>query len=119
MTLNELSWNTISKRPDLQLRAIVLLSRESSLKFKSVIAWLEFGDAAYNGGISGVQKERRACQLTTGCNPSEWFGQVEKHCLKSRRILYGNRSACDINREHVYNVFYVRKKKYIPYMNEI
>jgi hypothetical protein len=37
---------------------------------------------------------------------------VERHCLKSRQPLYGNRSACDINREHVKNVFQVRLAKY-------
>jgi hypothetical protein len=37
---------------------------------------------------------------------------VERHCLKSRQPIYGSRSACDINREHVRNVFLVRRAKY-------
>jgi hypothetical protein len=44
--------------------------------------------------------------------PGEWFGNVELHCLKSRQPLYGGRSACDINREHVRNVMLVRPAKY-------
>jgi membrane-bound lytic murein transglycosylase MltF len=73
---------------------------------------LAFGDAGYNGGVAGVQKERRACAMTEGCNPDQWFHQVADHCLKSRQPLYGGRSACEINREHVQNVVLVRWKKY-------
>lgn len=110
--LEGLSWDTVYSRPDLQLRAIVLMSKDSAARFRDAPAWLEFGDAAYNGGAAGVQKERRACKLTPGCDPGQWFDHVEKTCLKSRQPLYGKRSACDINREHVRNVFHVRPFKY-------
>jgi hypothetical protein len=112
-----LSWNNVYVRPDLQLRAIVLLSKDSATPFREATEWLVFGDAAYNGGIAGVQKERRACKLTTGCNPDLWFGHVERLCLKSRQPIYGGRSACDINRAHAYNVFLIRKNKYGAFMN--
>lgn len=115
--LSTLSWGSVYQRPDLQLRALVLMSRDSARSFKGASEWLAFGDAGYNGGVAGVQKERRACQLSSGCNPSFWFDQVENHCLKSRQPLYGNKSACDINREHVHNVFLVRRAKYVPSMN--
>lgn len=110
--LAEWSWANVYQRPDLQFRAIVLMSRDAAKVFRHAPAALAFGDASYNGGIAGVQKERRACALTSGCNPGEWFGHVEKHCLKSRQPLYGRRSACDINREHVSNVLLVRVGKY-------
>lgn len=110
--LGEWSWSNVYARPDLQLRAVVILSRDSAKPFKTTASWLQFGDAGYNGGVAGVQKERRACGLTIGCDPGQWFGHVEKHCLKSRQPLYGGKSACDINREHVYNVFTIRVKKY-------
>ena len=110
--LADMSWQNIYTRPDLQLRAMVLLAKEATKPFLQTSAMLEFGDAAYNGGVGGVQKERRACQLTQGCNASEWFDQVEKHCLKSHQPLYGGRSACDINREHVRGVLLVRPGKY-------
>ena len=112
-----LSWDTIYQRPDLQLRALVLMSRDSARTFRGAPAWLAFGDAGYNGGVAGVQKERRACKLSAGCDPSQWFDHVEAHCLKSRQPLYGNRSACDINREHVRNVFLVRRAKYVGAMS--
>lgn len=71
-----------------------------------------FADAAYNGGIGGLNKERRACVTIAGCDPSRWFGHVEKYCMKSKVALYGKRSACDINRHHVRDVLLVRAPKY-------
>jgi len=112
-----LSWDTVYQRPDLQLRALVLMSRDAARPFRGAPAWLAFGDAGYNGGVAGVQKERRACKLSTGCDPGQWFGHVEAHCLKSRQPIYGNRSACDINREHVRNVLLVRRAKYVGAMS--
>jgi hypothetical protein len=116
--LAQLNWSNVYSQPDLQLRALVLMSKQYAVAFRDAEAWLVFGDAAYNGGIAGVQKERRACKLTVGCNPDLWFGHVELHCLKSRQPLYGNRSACDINREHPHNVFLIRKQKYAEFMND-
>jgi hypothetical protein len=115
--LGALSWGNVYQRPDLQLRALVLMSRDAARPFRASSAWLHFGDAGYNGGVAGVQKERRACKLSAGCDPAQWFGHVERHCLKSRQPLYGGRSACDINREHVHNVFLVRRAKYVGAMS--
>lgn len=111
--LGGLTWSTVYQRPDLQLRALVLMSRDSARQFRQAPAMLEFGDAGYNGGPAGVQRERRACALAKSCDPGLWFGHVERHCLKLREPLYGSRSACDINREHVRNVFQVRPAKYL------
>lgn len=111
--LGGLSWDTVYQRPDLQLRALVLMSRDAARPFRASATWLHFGDAGYNGGVAGVQKERRACKLSAGCDPAQWFGHVERHCLKSRQPLYGNRSACDINRQHVRGVFIERRPKYV------
>ncbi len=110
--LGELSWSNVYQRPDLQLRAMVLMSRDAARAFRAAPAMLAFGDAAYNGGAGGVQQERRACALSPGCDPGQWFGAVERHCLKSTQPIYGTRSACDINREHVRNVLLVRWPKY-------
>lgn len=110
--LGDWSWTNVYARPELQLRAIVLMSRDGAAPFRAAPEMLAFGDAGYSGGVGGVQRERRACALTTGCDPGRWFGHVELHCLKSRAALYSGRSACDINREHVRNVLTVRRKKY-------
>lgn len=113
--LSEWTWANVYARADLQLRAIVLMSRDNYHALRAVAApeaRLAFADAAYNGGLAGVQRERRACGLKSGCDPQQWFGQVELLCLKSRTPLYGQRSACDINREHVQMVLRVRSGKY-------
>lgn len=115
--LSEWSWGNVYSRPDLQLRAVVLMSRDAARPFFQTPEMLAFGDAGYNGGVSGVQKERRACVLSKGCNPGQWFKNVELHCLKSRQPIYSGRSACDINREHVRNVLQVRRIKYVYTMN--
>lgn len=115
--MGALSWNNVYTRPDLQLRAMVLMSRDAARQFRAAPAMLAFGDAAYNGGATGVQQERRACQLTAGCDAGQWFGHVATHCLKSRQPLYGGRNACDINREHVHSVMRVRRAKYVEAMS--
>lgn len=110
------SWSNVYDRPDLQLRAVVLKSRDNFRFFKRLgiddLYALHFGDAAYNGGLGGVQKERQACHLSKGCDPKQWFGNVALHCSKSKAALYGQRSACDINRHHVVDVCLTRPHKY-------
>lgn len=116
--LAEWSWENVYQRADLQNRALVLKSKDNVDYFVRLgvplEAALHFGDAGYNGGNGGVQNDRRACQITPGCNPKIWFGHVEHHCTKSRVALYGQRSACDINRNHVHDVVRVRSAKYVP-----
>lgn len=113
--LSELTWSNVYKRPDLQLRALVLKVR-GDYRNLGVVAdrgeRLAFADAAYNGGLGGVRKERRACAMKAGCDPQRWWSNVELTCLKSRAPLYGGRSACDINRHHVKDVLIVRAPKY-------
>lgn len=114
--LREWNWQNVYQRPDLQLRALVLMSRDNFKAISRLVrepqAALAFADAAYNGGMGGVQYERRACGMKAGCDPQRWFGHVEKTCLKSREAMYGGRSACDINRHHVIDVLLVRPVKY-------
>lgn len=113
--LREWTWANVYQRPDLQLRAVILKSRGDFLALAVVTdphERLAFADAAYNGGLGGVQRERRACGLKAGCDPQRWWGHVEHTCLKSRAPLYAGRSACDINRHHVHDVLVVRAPKY-------
>ncbi len=116
--LKDLSWDNIYDRPDLQIRSMILLWNSNYSKLYNITGpknRVAFADAAYNGGITGVYRDQRLCSLTKGCNPQWWFGNVEKTCTKSKRILYGNRNACDINREHVENVLKIRMNKYKPF----
>ena len=113
--LREWSWSNVYQRPDLQLRAVVLKSRDNFTTLRMItdpVERLAFADAAYNGGMGGVNNERRACGIKSECDPQRWFGHVEHACLKSRQPLYGGRSACDINRHHVHDVTVVRAAKY-------
>lgn len=113
--LREWTWANVYQRPDLQLRAVVLKVRgdyQTLGMVRDAQQRLAFADAAYNGGMGGVQKERRACQIKTGCDPQQWWGNVEVTCLKSHQPLYGGRSACDINRHHVEDVLHIRAPKY-------
>ncbi|MCA0214664.1 MAG: lytic murein transglycosylase [Proteobacteria bacterium] len=114
------NWGNVFDRPDLQMRAVVLKVRDDYRYFApradDAMAALQFADAAYNGGRGGVEKERTACALKPGCDPGQWFGHVEHVCMKSRAPLYGNRSACDINRHHVKDVF-VRADKYLRWLS--
>lgn len=113
--LKELSWSTVKQRVDLQIRAIVLLTKANYDQLYSIpdsYQKLAFTDSAYNGGLRDVNKDRRLCGLTQGCNSLIWFNNVEKHCSKSQKKLYGNRSACDINRTHVRDVLITRLPKY-------
>lgn len=110
------SWENVYQRPDLQLRAVVLMSRDNYVQIVRLVPdaaqALAFADAAYNGGMGGVMNERRACGQSKDCDPKRWFGHVERFCLKSRAALYGQRSACDINRHHVRDVLVTRATKY-------
>jgi hypothetical protein len=114
--LKELSWDNIYQRPDLQVKAIILLWKRKydqvPIAVEDEIERIAMADAAYNGGNGGLNRDRRLCGLKKGCDPKYWFNNVEKTCSKSKKPLYGNRSACDINRYHVRDVLTIRLKKY-------
>lgn len=119
-SLKDLTWSNVYTRPDLQIRAGVLMMKANYRYFYSITRdeynSLAFADAAYNGGIGGVDRERRACNIATRCDPNIWFDNVERFCMKSKVALYGNRSACDINRYHVKDVLVIRAPKYINFL---
>ena len=113
--LKEASWSNIQYNPNIQIRIIVLMLRDDYKKLYSVKdekVRLQMTDSSYNGGIRDVHRARRACGLAKGCDPQLWFDHTEKHSVKSNRILYGNRSAKDINNQHVRDVFFTRLPKY-------
>lgn len=113
--LADWSWANVYERADLQLRAVVLFSRDLWRRLPTIadpVQRLAMTDAAYNGGIGRVTSDRRACAITPGCDPGQWWGHVERTCTAGRTPLYGARSACDINRAHVHDVIKVRMPKY-------
>jgi hypothetical protein len=115
LALSDWSWGNVHERADLQLRAVVLYSRDLWHQLRGVedlMQRLAMADAAYNGGIGRVTADRRACALNRGCDPGQWWGHVERTCTAGRASLYGKRSACDINRHHVVDVVRVRAPRY-------
>lgn len=113
--LAELSWGNVYVRPDLQITAMTLMIRDTYKRLYTITdveSRLHMTDAAYNGGERDLQKERRTCGLAANCDPGIWFNNVERYCVKSKKALYGNRSACDINRYHVRSVFISKLPKY-------
>lgn len=120
--LRELSWSSVKQRPDLQIRAIVLMTKGNFRALYPVQSYqerLKMTDAAYNGGLGGLRSERRACGLSANCDPQLWTGNVELLCLKSKAALYGQRSACDINRHHVSDVTQTRMSKYSMHIKQV
>jgi len=119
--LNGLNWKNIYDKPRLQIRAMVLLWRSNYLRFPKSISFinrLAFSDASYNQGYYRTYKDRQLCKLTRNCNPKIWFNNVELTCTASKRKLYGNRSACDISRHHVRDVFTRIFKYYFYYVKQ-
>lgn len=113
--LKDAAWETIYSRPDVQIRMIILMSRDNFNKLYDIsdpMEKLAMADAAYNGGMGGVQKGRRLCSLKQGCDSKIWFNHVEKIIVKSTKPIYGDRSPDDINKHHVKDVLRVRMPKY-------
>lgn len=120
--LRGLTWKNVYDKPGLQIRAALLLWKDNYDRIKRVFGkgmsefdLIAFADSAYNGGYGGLRKDVQSCARLSKhgkCNPKKWFGNVERTCTKSKRILYGHKNACDINREHVYNVLLKRFGKY-------
>lgn len=120
--LEELNWETLYQRADLNVRAAIIKLRNCDANLTKLSPGLDdltrvaMCDAAYNGGWAHLQQDRKLCQLTQGCNPNQWFGHVEKHSVKSREKWQGyGQSAYAINREHVRNTVPLksRREKYV------
>lgn len=116
--LGDLTWSNVYDRADLQLKVVVLLTRENWNRLHTVKNYTErlsMTDSAYNGGLGAVLKARRICGLKEGCDPQIWSGNVANVIPKSNKVLYGNRSPRQINLDHVFDVVHVRRPKYQRY----
>lgn len=124
--LYELSWANVYTRADLGVRAILVKLKDCDgrfavLKVSDPFERMSFCDAAYNGGLGGVQNDRKLCNLTKGCDASKWFGNVANTSNKSRAKWQGyGLSAFDINRTHVLATVPLepRRKRYVPYLGD-
>lgn len=117
--LKEMAWDNIAVRPDLQIRSMILMAKDNYARLYEITdpkERLYMTDAAYNQGLGGVFRDRRLCSLSSNCDAKKWFKNVELSCGASKRKLYGDRSACDISRQHVLYACLVRSNKYKPYL---
>lgn len=125
--LKEFSWENVYERSDLGVRAILVKHRDCDLKLRKLspkmdpMERLNFCDAAYNGGYTAMQAERKLCASAPPCNPNVWFQNVEHHSNKSRTTTSGyGESWFDINRRHVRETTPFdppsKRAKYIPYL---
>lgn len=113
--LKELSWENVYDRPDLQIRAIILLTGQNYKRFLTVKDPFErvaFTDGSYNAGYGRINKRRIACDLQKDCDPEKWFGHTENINLTGKEALYGTRTAADILNHHVKDVLKTRMPKY-------
>jgi len=105
--------------PRLQIMAIVVKNKVNWGSIKWETADLDnkmaFLATFYNGG--NPIKDRNLCLNTAGCDPTRWWGNVEKYSIKSKTPLkeYGNRSLFQISREYPVKVLRERRPKYVPY----
>lgn len=101
-----------------QLKAIVEMDKAIYLRQRGTASpddSVAFSLSGYNGGEGGVLQDRRLCANTRGCDPSRWFGHVERTSLKSRKASPGyGKSFFDINREYVRLILLTRSPKYRP-----
>lgn len=107
----------------LQLRAVVLDNRDCYRHISRLVpdaeAALAMCDAAYNGGYGGLLDDRRRCAAHPGCDPDQWFGNVEQTSGKSRVRWRGyGASAFEINRGHVRAVMIERRPRYTLALQE-
>lgn len=105
---------------ELQLRATVVKSKMSYdvIRFPTYNQeeHLAFGFVTYNSG--SVLIDRRLCINVKGCDPSRWYGHVELHSSKSKIAQKGyGQSFFAISRAYPRNIMYVRREKYIPYLD--
>jgi hypothetical protein len=69
--------------------------------------------SAYNGGLGGVNSDRRVCSNTMGCDPTKWFGGVEHTSLKQKVPTKGyGQSFFQINRGYARATVFERRVKY-------
>lgn len=108
--------------PSRQLRTLVLMNRAAYRRLGSVAdpqARLAMAFSAYNGGLGGVNADRRLCAQVKGCDPGRWFGHVEAHSLKARTKTAGyGQSFFDINRGYVRAVMTERRPRYAAWFGE-
>lgn len=70
---------------------------------------------SYNSGRGGLIKDMELCRRKAGCDPSQWYGNVELYSTKSRVANKGyGKSAFEISRYYPRDILHTRFDKYVP-----
>lgn len=118
--LKQWQWND-RFNPEFQMLAILAMLKRNFNVFKDAEKEYDqyaFALASYNGGVGGIQADKRICANTPNCNSRLWFGHTEHTSLKKRTKVAGyGKSFFEINREYPKNILEVRRYKYKPYID--
>lgn len=108
-----LTWENIRSQAVYQIRAVVLKNADNYRALSNLFNnWLRPVLTAYNRGVGGIRADRRACQVTPGCDPSKWAGNVEQACAGGNAVIPGTQlTACQISRRYAPDVM-ARAMKY-------
>jgi hypothetical protein len=103
--------------PALQLRALVLMDHDIYRRIDGAASdadrWA-FTLAAYNGGPGAVRSDRVMCEASDGCDPSLWFGNVERTSIKARQAVQGyGQSFFEVNRSYVREILLSLRPRYL------
>lgn len=119
--LKEWQWSD-RFNPEFQIIAVIAMLKRNYNVFgdvKNEYDRYAFSLASYNGGLGGIQSDRRICRNTPKCDPGLWFGNTEHTSLKQRTKVTGyGKSFFEINREYPKNILEIRRYKYKPYVDE-
>jgi hypothetical protein len=104
-----------------QIVALLTMDRQAFKACSTLMAGpddaLQCAFSVYNGGLGGLRADRRLCANTKGCDPTRWFGNVERVSTKAKVPAKGyGQSFYQINRGYVRNIVLVRRPKYEPTM---
>lgn len=103
-----------------QLRALVLMDR---MNYDRIVGAADQRErlammlVSYNGGPGRVISDRRVCQATKGCDPSRWFGNIERTSLLPKQALPGyGKSFYQITRDYPRDIMDVHAPRYVGYL---
>lgn len=102
--------------PEKQIISLVAMLKRNYNYFKDVTDphdRMAFSLASYNGGLGGINSDRRICRNTKDCDSTKWWNNVELYSTKAKTNIKGyGKSFFEINREYPRNIMFKRIKKY-------
>lgn len=123
--LNNWKWED-RYNAEMQMKSLIVKNSFNWARLKFPIAdntnKLAFMAVTYNAGLPIT--DVKLCGVTAGCDPTRWFNVeggpkgVEAYSTKSKVKAQGyGKSFFEISREYPRNLLFVRRDKYIPYLD--